>query len=60
MPDPTGDAGNVADDPNFADPDQRDFHLVAPSICIDAGDPGRLDRDGSRSDMGAYGGPEAP
>ncbi len=60
MPDPTGDAGNLADDPNFADPDQRDYQLVAPSVCIDAGDPSRLDRDGSRSDMGAYGGPEAP
>jgi hypothetical protein len=44
----------------FADPmpvDSFDFHLQAYSPAIDAGDPNILDPDGSRSDMGAYGGP---
>jgi len=44
----------------FADPmpmDSLDFHLQAYSPAIDAGDPVVLDPDGSRSDMGAYGGP---
>jgi hypothetical protein len=44
----------------FADPmpvDSLDFHLQAYSPAIDAGDPAVLDPDGSRSDMGAYGGP---
>jgi hypothetical protein len=42
-------------DPMFAD--TLDFHLQAYSPAIDAGDPTILDPDGSRSDMGAYGGP---
>jgi hypothetical protein len=60
MPDPTGSLGNVSAEPNFADPDQRDFHLFAPSACIDVGMAGMVDRDGSPADMGYYGGPEAP
>ncbi len=60
MGDPTGASGNLADEPNFADPDQRDFHLIAPSVCIDTGSPGLSDRDGSPADMGYYGGPESP
>ena len=60
MPDPTGGLGNISGEPNFADPDQRDFHLVPPSVCIDSGSPGQIDRDGSLADMGYYGGPEAP
>ena len=33
-----------------------DFHLQAYSPAIDAGDPNILDKDGSRSDIGMYGG----
>jgi hypothetical protein len=36
---------------------ELDFHLQAYSPLIDAGDPTILDRDGSRSDIGLYGGP---
>jgi len=35
----------------------EDFHLQAFSPLIDAGDPSILDVDGSRSDIGVYGGP---
>ncbi len=34
------------------------FLLVAASKMQDAGDPGRLDLDGSRTDIGAWGGPD--
>jgi len=34
-----------------------DFHLQAYSPAIDKGDPNNLDLDGSRSDIGMYGGP---
>lgn len=34
-----------------------DFHLQMFSPLIDAGDPNILDKDGSRSDIGLYGGP---
>ncbi len=47
--------GNVFADPMFLD--NADFHLQAFSPAIDAGDPAVFDPDGSRSDMGAYGGP---
>jgi hypothetical protein len=36
---------------------QGNFHLQAYSPAIDAGDPDILDVDGSRSDIGLYGGP---
>ncbi len=36
-----------------------DFRLQPGSPCINAGDPAILDVDGSRSDMGAWGGPYA-
>ncbi len=35
------------------------FHLLPQSPCIDAGDPNFRDPDGTRSDIGAYGGPHA-
>jgi hypothetical protein len=35
-----------------------DFHLQKYSPAIDAGDPSLLDIDGSRSDIGMYGGPQ--
>ena len=34
-----------------------DFHLQAFSPAIDKGDPSILDLDGTRSDIGMYGGP---
>ncbi len=57
--------GNLAVDPLFtntsddADWTNDDFTLRSGSPAIDAGDPGMNDADGSRSDLGAYGGPEA-
>jgi len=50
--------GNVDVNPSFTDAAEGDFTLRALySSCIDAGDPYRTDPDGSRSDMGAFGGP---
>lgn len=36
-----------------------DLHLTGASPCMDAGEPSLFDLDGSRSDVGAYGGPLA-
>ena len=51
--------GNISVDPQFIFPSTGDFHLQPNSPCIDAGDPDTQynDPDGSRNDMGAYGGP---
>ncbi len=47
--------GNLSVDPLFLS--DTDFHLQAGSPAIDAGDPNGLkDLDGTRADMGAYGG----
>ena len=62
-----GGTGNIGDDPLFVDADgaddvvgseDDDVHLMEDSPCIDAGHPAveYLDVDGSRNDMGAYGG----
>jgi hypothetical protein len=40
--------------------EQWDLRLQPGSAYIDAGDPDLLDPDGSRSDIGAFGGPDAP
>ncbi len=37
-----------------------DFRIGPSSVCKDAGDPTILDLDGTRSDIGYYGGPDAP
>ncbi|MHC4888469.1 MAG: right-handed parallel beta-helix repeat-containing protein, partial [Planctomycetota bacterium] len=63
-----GGTGNIGDDPMFVDADgaddvvgteDDDVHLLEGSPCIDTGHPGLeyQDIDGSRNDMGAYGGP---
>ncbi len=62
--DPTGTDGNISVDPLFLDlssPDPLDWdlHLDLSSALIDAGDPTILDPDGSPSDIGAFGGPNA-
>lgn len=52
-------SNSLSDDPQFAG--IGDAHLAAGSPCINAGDPRPEynDPDGSRNDMGAYGGPGA-
>jgi hypothetical protein len=52
---PSPGTGEISADPEFEDPD---FHLSEDSPCVDAGHPGAMynDQDGSRNDMGAYGG----
>ena len=49
--------GDVFATPRFTDPVRGDFTLHPDSPAIDAGDPAITDPDGSRSDMGAFGGP---
>ncbi|GAB1443952.1 hypothetical protein MASR2M39_27970 [Ignavibacteriales bacterium] len=44
-------------DPMFENPDSNNYLLQMFSPLIDAGDPNILDVDGSRSDVGLYGGP---
>ena len=53
----TGDSTNIYSDPMFVNTDSLDFHLQMYSPLIDAGDPNILDKDGSRSDIGIWGGP---
>jgi len=50
--------GNINEDPLFIEPDNDNYHLQLSSPCIDAGnpDPQYNDHDGTRNDMGAYGG----
>lgn len=56
----SGGTGNVVDlDPSFVDEAGGDLRLSAASPALDAGDPTWFDPDGSRSDMGAHGGPGA-
>jgi hypothetical protein len=62
--DPTGTNGNISVDPMYMDttstaPLDWDLHLDPTSPLVDAGDPSILDPDGSISDIGAYGGPDA-
>ncbi len=51
--------GNINSNPLFINPEGGDFRLQSGSPCIDKGDSSSIynDFDGSRNDMGAYGGP---
>lgn len=53
--------GNIDNYPIFVDPNSDDFRLQLSSPCIDRGnpDPDFNDIDGSRNDMGVYGGPNS-
>ncbi|MFH1469957.1 MAG: putative metal-binding motif-containing protein [Pseudomonadota bacterium] len=65
--DPTGTSGNISEDPLFVDwtadgdLDNDDYHLGTGSPCIDTGNSATAyrDADGTRNDMGAYGGPQS-
>jgi hypothetical protein len=48
---------NISVNPMVVNKDSLDFHLQKYSPAIDAGDPNILDVDGSRSDIGLFGGP---
>jgi hypothetical protein len=55
VPDGYPGAGNISTDPAITDLANRDFHLLATSPCIDAGDPDSpRDPDSTRADIGAY------
>jgi hypothetical protein len=49
--------GNISADPSFVNGNAHDFTLLCNSPALNAGSPAILDIDGSRSDMGVYGGP---
>ncbi|MBU2505659.1 MAG: hypothetical protein KJ799_02915 [Bacteroidetes bacterium] len=51
--------GNMNSDPLFQNPNAGDYHLQVGSPCIDKGDSTSIynDYDGTRNDLGAYGGP---
>ncbi len=53
--------GDISADPDYVNEPVGDYHLQPGSPCIDAGNPAAAydDPDGSRNDMGAYGGPGA-
>ena len=56
MPDPTGTDGNISANPLFVSPAEGNFRLAAGSPARDAGDPALTDADGTRADMGRFGG----
>jgi len=53
------DETNVVANPLFIDSENMDFHLMPNSPAVSSGDPEIKDKDGTRSDIGAYGGPYA-
>jgi predicted outer membrane repeat protein len=56
MIDPTGADGNISANPIFVDPAAGNFRLGAGSPARNAGDPSLTDANGTRADMGRYGG----
>ncbi|MBT4331705.1 MAG: right-handed parallel beta-helix repeat-containing protein [Candidatus Cloacimonetes bacterium] len=50
--------GNISSNPVFVNPNNLDFHLSVISPCINSGNPLQIfnDIDGSRNDIGAFGG----
>ncbi|MDR3611547.1 MAG: T9SS type A sorting domain-containing protein [Ignavibacteriaceae bacterium] len=52
-------SGNMSEDPLFVKYDSFDYHFRQDSPCKNAGDPNPIynNIDGSRNDLGAYGGP---
>ncbi len=57
----SSDLGDISEDPLFVDPENGDYHLQPGSPCTNAGHPDVAynDPDGTRNDIGAYGGPDA-
>ena len=51
---------NISVDPLFVNVVKNNFHLGSGSLCVNAGNPlsAYNDKDGSRNDVGAYGGPD--
>jgi len=58
-PDTTPGSGSISADPGFINPSNANYRLAPGSPAINAGDPDSAysDKDGTRNDMGAYGGP---
>ncbi len=56
MEDPTGSRGNISANPRVVAPAGGDFTLGAGSPARDAADPDLQDANGTRADMGRYGG----
>ena len=50
---------DISVDPEFALPEWGHYSLMPSSPCLDVGDPFIIDPDGTRSNMGAFGGPDA-
>ncbi len=50
--------GVISQDPGFPSPE--DYHVTQGTPCWDTGHPSLKDPDGTRSDMGYFGGPDAP
>lgn len=51
--------GTIMEDPKYVSETDRDLHIRSCSPAKNSGDPGILDPDGSRSDMGTFGGSSA-
>lgn len=45
---------NISEDPLFVFNDSIDFHLTSASPCINTGNPGNPDPDGTTADLGAF------
>lgn len=54
-----GNIGNISQNCLFVDETANDYRLQPSSTCKNTGNPGYLDVDGTRSDMGSFGGPSA-